>query len=166
MVTTKKSAQKKVRTTHSTANTEQAKPAQKTAVKKTAVNSAKKTSAKKSTKEKTPEVAQQQAVQAAAKAMKDIIARARDHFRTAPKENTFFVADGQTIKDLRELAEVLEEMTDHVFGHHVNDERHDFANWVHEVLQERALAEQLREAHRHPQANQRVIYRHIVRRAW
>ncbi len=147
----------------------------KKAVKKTAKRATKKKTAKKATTKKTTKksstkksapAAQEKAAKAAASAMKDIIARARDHFRKAPKEHTFFVADGRTIQDLRELAEALEEMADHVFAHHVNEHRHDFANWVHEVLQERALAEQLREAQRHPESHQRVIYRHIVRRAW
>lgn len=140
-----------------------AKKTVKKAAKKTTKKAAKKAPAAKNT---TTKSAEQQAAKAAATAMKDIIARARDHFRKAPKENVFYVSDGRTIQDLRELAEALEEMADHVFSHHVNDDRHDFANWVHEVLQERALAEQLRVAHKHPDSHQRVIYRHIVRRAW
>ncbi len=142
-----------------------AKKATKKVAKKTTKKAAKKTTTR-ATKKAATKSTQEQAAKAAASAMKDIIARARDHFRKAPKEHVFFIADGRTIQDLRELAEALEDMAEHVFSHHVNDHRHDFANWVHEVLQERALAEQLRETHRHPDHHQRVIYRHIVRRAW
>lgn len=135
--------------------------------KKTAKKSRKKTTKKAVKKRSAPTTqAQANATKAAANAMKDIIARARDHFRKAPQEHVFYVVDGRTIQDLRELAEALEDMAEQVFSHHVNHERHDFANWVHEVLQERALAEQLREANKHPEHHQRVIYRHIVRRAW
>lgn len=148
--------------------TKQSKKASTKTTKKAAKKTTKKT-AKKSTRKtanNTSKGAEHKAANAAASAMKDIIARARDHFRKAPQEHVFYVMDGRSIQDLRELAESLEDMAEHVFAHHVNDERHDFANWVHEVLQERALAEQLREAQKHPDAHQRVIYRHIVRRAW
>lgn len=103
---------------------------------------------------------------AAQDALKDIIARARDHFKRAPDEHVFILHGGETIKDLRELAEALEQMQEHVFRHHVNDEKHDFAAWVHHVLDEHALAKQLREARKHPEYQGHVIYRHITRRVW
>ena len=137
--------------------------------------SKKKTAKKKVVKKKTTskisktddhKVASEKAAKAAAMAMKDIIARARDHFRQAPADRVFVLANGKVLKDLRELADSFEDMAEPVFAHHVNDQRHDFANWVHEILHEKALAEQLREAHRDPLTQQNTIYRHIVRRVW
>lgn len=140
--------------------------AKKTTKKKAAPkkSAAKKSSSKKSTPKK--KATKKQAAQAAAKAMQDIVARARDHFKQAPKEHVFVLHGGSTIKDLRELAEALEEMHEHVFKHHVNDDKHDFAAWVQHVLDEQALADQLREARAHPQSHGHVIYRHITRRVW
>lgn len=148
------------------------KKAAKKATKKTARKSTKKAAKKKATKKttskakKSTQKAADEAAKAAATAMRDIIARARDHFRQAPEQHVFFVKNGAQLRNLRELAEFLEDVESHVFDHHVTEDRHDFANWVHEVLHERALAEQLRQAQRHPEAHQRVIYRHIVRRVW
>ncbi|MFT4250292.1 MAG: helix-hairpin-helix domain-containing protein [Candidatus Woesearchaeota archaeon] len=128
--------------------------------------SSKKTSAKKKKSKRSSSVNAKQAASAAAAAMKDIVARARDHFKTAPREHVFILHSGEELKDLFDLARALEDIADHVFAHHVNEDRHDFANWVQHVLDEHALAEDLRESRRHPQAHERVIYRHITRRVW
>lgn len=120
----------------------------------------------KKTKKKSSKKDTKKAAKAAAKAMEDIIARARDHFKQAPEEHHFHLRSGSRLKDLRELAEALEEMEEHVFRHHVTDDRHDFANWVQDVLDEHALAEQLRDTRKHPEAHGHVIYRHITRRVW
>jgi hypothetical protein len=133
---------------------------------KTKKAKAPKKAAKKRQSKAKPKANNQKAAAASAKAMQDIIARARDHFRRAPEHQTFYIVDGRSLADLRELAEALDEMAEHVFHHHVNHDRHDFANWVHEVLHEHALAEELRETERHPQAHQHRILRHIVRRTW
>lgn len=152
---TKKSSTKKKKSAAKKTTKKASKP-KKTAAKK-------KTSQKKATKKTT---SKQQASKAAAKAMQDVIARARDHFKQAPSEHVFVLRGGATIKDLRELAEALEEMQEHVFKHHVNEDKHDFAAWVQHVLDEHALAEQLRETRKHPEAHGHVIYRHITRRVW
>lgn len=157
------SAAKKVTTSSPKKSTTKKKTTSKKSTPKKSATKKKKSSTKKSSKKKT---SKKQAAQAAAKAMQDIVSRARDHFKQAPREHVFVLHGGETIKDLRELAEALEEMQEHVFKHHVNDEKHDFAAWVQHVLDEQALADQLREAREHPQAHGHVIYRHITRRVW
>ncbi len=145
-----------------------AKTAKKASAKKSTTKTTKKRAAKR-TKKSAPKktaAAKKNAAKAAASAMKDIIARARDHYRRAPADRVFVVTDGKTLADLRDLTEALEDMAQHVFDHHVNDMRHDFANWVEEVLHEQALAEELRGTERNPHQHQRAIYRHIVRRVW
>jgi hypothetical protein len=140
------------------------KSSKKTASKK---STKKKTSKKKSTTKKTTsKVDSKKATQAAASAMKDIIARARDHFKRAPAQHVFVLHGGQELKDLFDLAKALEDIQEEVFRHHVNDDRHDFANWVKNVLDEHALADEMREARKHPEAHERIIYRHITRRVW
>lgn len=135
--------------------------------KKTTKKAAKRTAKRKAAPKKAAgKHGAEQAAKAAAMAMQDIIARARDHFRQAPQEQVFYLIDGKQLADLRDLVEALDEMAEHTFGHHVTGDRHDFASWVQEVLQERALADELRAAEPHPRAHQHVIYRHIVRRTW
>lgn len=58
-------------------------------------------------------------------------------------EQSFWMCDGQILKDLRELASSLEAMRQEVFQYHVNSQKNDFAKWVAEVLGEPELAKSL-----------------------
>lgn len=143
-------------------------PKKKATKKKSTKKASKKKTTKKSTSKKTAKknVDSKKAAQAAASAMRDIIARARDHFKKAPAQHVFILHDGSQLKDLFDLAQALEDIQEHVFRHHVNDDRHDFANWVQNVLDEHSLADEMREARKHPESHERIIYRHITRRVW
>jgi hypothetical protein len=59
-------------------------------------------------------------------------------------ENYFVLCDGRTVKDVRELARLLETMNDDVFFYHVTSERNDFANWINDVFKEEDLANMIR----------------------
>lgn len=81
----------------------------------------------------------------------------------APPENYFVLLDGKAFASYKELADALEEMEDHVFNHHVNWERNDFAHWIADSLKDMELAEKVRKASgkNHMQI---IIYRHILER--
>ncbi len=96
-------------------------------------------------------------IKAAAKAPK------RESIPQAPTEQFFILIDGRVLKNYKELADMLEEMGDHVYGHHVNWERNDFASWVHDVFGDSDLAEKLRRA-QGKHHSQIIIYRHILDR--
>ena len=76
-------------------------------------------------------------------------------------EVAFVLMDGRRLYDYKELADTLEELEDHIWDHHVNLERNDFANWIHDVFQEQELSDALREAKGKHHA-QIIIYRHIL----
>lgn len=59
------------------------------------------------------------------------------------EECSFRLADGRTIRSLRELNNRLNDMEENTFNHHVNVERNDFAAWVKDVLKDEKLAEDL-----------------------
>ena len=61
-------------------------------------------------------------------------------------EQQFFVNDGNVLKNFTELPKALRNMNQETFAHHVNDEKHDFANWVHDVMGAKTLAKQMRSA--------------------
>lgn len=63
-----------------------------------------------------------------------------------PDEHFFVLADGKTLKDLADLADALETMSNKTFKHHVNESKNDFSNWVRDVLKEGELAEEISEA--------------------
>ena len=61
-------------------------------------------------------------------------------------EQQFLVNDGKILKNFTELPSALRNMHMDTFLHHVNDEKHDFANWVHDVMGAKTLAKQMRTA--------------------
>lgn len=48
------------------------------------------------------------------------------------------------ISNIRELYEALENMSDEQFSHFVNNQKHDFANWIEHSLHSKFLAARAR----------------------
>lgn len=85
--------------------------------------------------------------------------------KNAPTQNVFVMVNGHKIKNVKELADVLEKIEDHVFNHHVNEDKHDFAKWLHDVFEEVGLAKEL--AHvKDKDHMQLVLYKHISHKLW
>lgn len=72
----------------------------------------------------------------------------------------FWTTDGAILKDLQELRDALQIMTDSVFSYHVQKEKNDFAEWVEFVLKDPACAEALRKA-RKPSTARIAVERHL-----
>lgn len=64
----------------------------------------------------------------------------------APESKCFWVNNGPVIKNLEELAQALQTMTDEQFSYHTERGQNDFANWVHEVLAIPECANRIRRA--------------------
>jgi len=62
-----------------------------------------------------------------------------------PHHKSFFVNDGSILRNISELPKAVRGMHMETFMYHVNDEKHDFANWVEHVHGEQQLANELRE---------------------
>lgn len=77
-------------------------------------------------------------------------------------ENYFFLHDGRVLKDLFELAENLENISDNIFYHHVNESKHDFANWIKDVFEDKDLAEEIYVI-KDPKQIQLIILKHIAK---
>ncbi len=78
-------------------------------------------------------------------------------------EMYFILSDGRPVKNLLELAEVMEDMDYEVFYNHVNEEKNDFASWTENVFGQNSLAEKLRSTkskHKH----QFYILKHLIKR--
>ena len=83
---------------------------------------------------------------------------------TSP-DKYFILCNGKRLKNIKELAEVMEEIEDHVFNHHVTHDKNDFARWVHDVFEDTDLAQKLAgvKDKRHVQF---IIYKHITHKLW
>ena len=64
----------------------------------------------------------------------------------APVEHHFVVADGRKLKNIIELADALETMSEEIFRHHANEFKNDFSNWVKDVFYDHSLAEDISRA--------------------
>ena len=64
----------------------------------------------------------------------------------APEEHHFVVADGRKLKNIIELADALETMSEEIFRHHANEVKNDFSNWVKDVFYDHSLAEDISRA--------------------
>lgn len=62
----------------------------------------------------------------------------------ASSHNSFWMNDGQILNTLVALAGALREMEAVVYKYHTNNGRHDFANWVDDVLSDANCASELR----------------------
>jgi hypothetical protein len=78
-------------------------------------------------------------------------------------ENYFLVIDGSTIKNIDELSEAFDRMSDDVFFYHVNEFKNDFSTWVRDVLGDNEFADELRLA-KNPERAQIATLRHMIKK--
>ncbi len=60
-----------------------------------------------------------------------------------PEEKVFWSHDGQSFKNMQELAQGLFSMNDTTFLFHIRESRNDFAKWVGDVVGDLQLARDL-----------------------
>lgn len=60
-----------------------------------------------------------------------------------PEHKRFFAVNSMSASSLLELRNMIAEMTEHDFKHHVSEERNDFANWIRDILHNDHLADRL-----------------------
>jgi hypothetical protein len=85
--------------------------------------------------------------------------------RDAPEGSYFILCNGKPVKNLKELADVMDDIEDSIFSHHVRPEHNDFASWVKDIFQEVELAEKLTGA-KDRKHFQLVLYKHIAHKLW
>lgn len=68
---------------------------------------------------------------------------AKRYLCDAAPEQCFWVNNGPILKNLDELANVLPDMNDEAFHHHVNNEKNDFSAWINDIIGDKALANEL-----------------------
>jgi hypothetical protein len=76
-----------------------------------------------------------------------------------PDEKRFWCHDGRFLKNLRELENALNDMSDEIFHYHSGEGRNDFSKWIREVVGDEKLANDLTKAKSRVQASQAVARR-------
>jgi len=80
----------------------------------------------------------------------------------APEKYSFVLHDGRKLRTVYELIDELETMNNDVFKNYVNESKHDFANWLGDVFEAKALSEEIRKT-QNKLDNQRAIMKHLIR---
>lgn len=55
----------------------------------------------------------------------------------------FWINNGPSLRNLRDLSEALKNMSEDSFAYHVNADKNDFANWILNALKDEVLANKL-----------------------
>ncbi len=93
------------------------------------------------------------------KVAKKVSTRKKPLLVCAEGSDCFWIHQGPVLEDLHQLRDALHAMTDDTYGHHVNKERNDFADWVEFVLQDATLAAGLRKSKKPNTARALVVKR-------
>jgi len=59
----------------------------------------------------------------------------------------FLVIDGSELKNMMELTDALQRMSDDVFYHHVGNGFNHFADWIRDIFGEKEVADNIRDSH-------------------
>jgi len=76
-----------------------------------------------------------------------------------PEEHAFWCCDGRKLRNLVELREALDSMTDETFTYHSNGEKHDFSKWVNDIIGDDKLARDLAKSPDRVKASKKVAER-------
>lgn len=85
--------------------------------------------------------------------------------KNAHPDKVFVLVNGQRLKNVKELADVMGKIEDFVFEHHVTEDRNDFANWLRDVFKDIDLAKEVSGC-KNKENIQLVLYRHISHKLW
>lgn len=61
----------------------------------------------------------------------------------ADENSSFWINNGPILKNIKDLADALANMSEELFAYHVNAEKNDFAVWAENVLKDETLAKNL-----------------------
>ena len=76
-----------------------------------------------------------------------------------PDQHVFWCCDGRILRDMKELGEALDTMTDETFAYHSNEQKNDFSNWLRDIIGDGKLARELAQSPNRTQAAKKVAER-------
>jgi hypothetical protein len=79
--------------------------------------------------------------------------------RDVPDEKRFWCQDGRIVRNLKELENALNDMSDETFHYHSGEGRSDFSNWIRDVVGDNKLANDLSKAKSRIRAGNAVAQR-------
>ena len=87
---------------------------------------------------------------------------ARRFLTDVQEEYVFRCCDGHTLRNMKELRDVLKTMKEETYVSHANTEKNDFTSWVRDIIKDGMLAKDLQKATTPAQADRFVANRMVV----
>jgi hypothetical protein len=78
----------------------------------------------------------------------------------------FWCNDGQIFRDMKDLMDGFERMSESTFAYHLNDTKNDFSCWVLDIIGDQKLAQDLKTVKNRDQARKRVQQRYAEITQW
>ncbi|MEM4259767.1 MAG: hypothetical protein QXG00_00865 [Candidatus Woesearchaeota archaeon] len=66
--------------------------------------------------------------------------------KEAKEDEVFIAKNNIKAKNIFELKKAIETMNDEEFSHHLNNDKNDFANWIEYSLEDKILADSVRQS--------------------
>ena len=85
--------------------------------------------------------------------------RAKRFMADVPAENVFRCVNGHILRNLKELEAELKTISEQDYAYHMNEQKHDFSNWVKDIIKDNSLAKTLLKASTAAQAARDVTAR-------
>jgi hypothetical protein len=70
----------------------------------------------------------------------------KDMLADVPGEYIFYLNDGRILRNLEELMDIFNTLSDELYCYHANIEKNDFSSWVNDIIRDAKLARDLRKA--------------------
>lgn len=83
------------------------------------------------------------------------------HDMDVPPEKQFVLCNGERISSIHQLSMMIDQLSDDVFSHHVNEGKNDFAAWIKDVFKEEELAQAMAGTTCRKE-NQIALLKHVV----
>lgn len=99
-----------------------------------------KKSSTKTTKKAAPKVAKKAAVKKTTQKKSAKPTKTGKALVCAQGDQCFWVHEGPILRDLQELEQALQDMSEAIFAHHVSKKHNDFADWIEGVLDDAETA--------------------------
>ena len=124
------------------------------------VKKTKKRVTKKVSGKKTQKVTPKKSVTKKAKTTKKRVVKKPDMLKKCATGKEFVLCNDDKIWSVLDLAEELGKIDEHVYHHHVNEERNDFSNWIRGVFKSQTLANKIRHLNKHDAMIE--IYKYLI----
>jgi hypothetical protein len=115
--------------------------------------------------QKTPETKPMTAKKPTVKKEAEAPAKAKDqqakYLAKVPDAHVFYCHDGQIFRDLQDLVNGFDTMTDEIFTYHCNEAKNDFACWIRDIVGDNELSAKLKAVRTKNQAKEETRQRYI-----